>query len=207
MYLITPIRGTHILLPQLIIQTASFIHDGFHLKLFCGTVTYFSTHASSFRFFQVSSIIIFNGRRLNHKKLLKIFLGVLIWLMIHRCIIGTQHLIAHFPCILQWLIDSMVLAKIVTEGLIRLHSYFIKVFVASKLMTPISYGNRTNPSIAKATSLYRSSPNLPSSTFFFIWASMIFHLNPPLATPHRLIFPKHNNLTTFEVVSSNFLLI
>jgi len=166
MYPITPIRGTHILVPQLIIQIASFIPNGFHLKLFCGTVTYFSNHTSSSRFFQVSSIIIFNGRRSNQQKLLKIFLGVLIWLMIHRCTIGTQHLIAHFPCILQWLIDSMVLAKILTEGLIRSHSYFIKVFVASKLMTPISDGNKTYPNIAKATSLYRSSPNLPSSTFF-----------------------------------------
>jgi len=91
---------------------------------------------------------------------------------------------APFPCILQWLSDNMVLAKIAKEGLIRSYSYSTKTFAASKLMTPISDGNNTSPKMAKATYLYRSSPNLPSSAFFFIPASMNFHLKPPSATLH-----------------------
>jgi hypothetical protein len=38
--------------------------------------------------------------------------------------------------------------------------------------------------MAKVTNLYRSSPNLPSSAFFFILALMTFHLKPPSATLH-----------------------
>jgi hypothetical protein len=101
--------------------------------------------------------------------------------MIHKYNIGLQHLMAPFPCILQWLSDSMVLAKIAEEGLIRSYSYSTKTFAASKLMTPILDGNNTSPKMAKATNLYRSSPNLPSSTFFFILASMTFHLKPPIS--------------------------
>jgi hypothetical protein len=113
-----------------------------------------------------------------------------------------------FPCILQWLSDSMVSIKITAEELIRSCScsYFMKTFATFKLLTPISDRNRTKPNIAKATSLYHLSPNLPSLTFFFILALMIFHLNPLLATLHWLIFPKHNKLTTCKVVSLNFCL-
>jgi hypothetical protein len=53
MYPIIPIRETHILLPQLIIQTMLLIQGAFHMKLICGNATYFSTHGSSSKFFQV----------------------------------------------------------------------------------------------------------------------------------------------------------
>ena len=95
MYPVILIRGTHILLPKLIMQTVSFIYGAFHLKLLCNNVVYFSTHAFSSKFYKVSSIIIFNGRRSNHQKLLKISLGVLMWSAIHRCNNGTQHLKYH----------------------------------------------------------------------------------------------------------------
>jgi len=110
---------------------------------------------------------------------------------------------APFPCVLQWLSDNMVLPKIAEDGLIRLCSYSMKTFAASKLMTPISNGNNTSSKMAKATNLYCSPPNLPSSTFFFIRASMTFLLKPPSAILHWLIFPRPNNLTTSEVMSSN----
>jgi hypothetical protein len=58
----------------------------------------------------------------------------------------------------------------------------------------------------KATSLYHSFPSFPSSEFFFILALMAFHLNPPLATLHWLIFPKHNNQITLEAIFSNLYL-
>jgi len=110
---------------------------------------------------------------------------------------------APFPCILQWLSDNMVSPKMADEGSIRSRSYSMKTLAASKLMPPISEGNNTSPKMAKATNLYRSSPNLPSSAFFFIQASMTFHLKPPSATLHWLIFPKPNKLTTSEAVSLN----
>jgi len=206
MYLVTPTKGTHILLPQLIMQIVSFIHGAFHLKLLCGNTIYFSAHTFSSKFFQVSSIIIFNGRRSNHQKLLKMFCGVSIWLKIHKCNRGTQHLKAPFPRILQWLSDNMVLANIAAKGLIWVCSYSTNAFAAFKLMTPISDGKGTKLNMAKATSLYRSFPSFPSSTFFFILASMAFHLNPPLVNLHWLIFPKHNNRNTLKAVFSNLCL-
>jgi len=71
MYPVIPTRGTHILQPQLIMETVSFIYGAFHLKLHCKNVAYFSTHAFSSKFYKVSSIIIFNGQSSNHQKLLK----------------------------------------------------------------------------------------------------------------------------------------
>jgi len=100
-----------------------------------------------------------------------------------------QHLMAPFTCVLQWLSDNMVSPKMAEEGLILSRSYSMKTLAASKLMTPISEGNNTSPKMAKATNLYRSSPNLPFSEFFFIRASMTFHLKPPSTTLHWLIFP------------------
>ena len=126
-------------------------------------------------------------------------------MIIYKYNIGTQHLIAPFPCMLQWLTDNMVSAKIIAEGLIRSCLYFIKAFAASKL-TLILDGNKTKPNMAKTTNPYRSSPNLPFLAFFFILASITFHLNPPSTTLHWLILPKHNKLTTFEVMSLNFCL-
>jgi hypothetical protein len=77
----------------------------------------------------------------------------------------------------------MVSAKTVAKRLIRLCSYSMKAFTTSKLMTLISDRNKTNPNMEKASSLYHSSHNFPSSTFFLILASMTFHLNPSFATP------------------------
>ena len=54
-----------------------------------------------------------------------------------------QHLMAPFPCVLQWLSDNMVSPKMADEGLIRSRSYSMKTLAASKLMTPISEGNNT----------------------------------------------------------------
>ena len=116
-------------------------------------------------------------------------LGVSIWLIIYKYNIGMQHLMAPFPCVLQWLSDNMVSPKIADEGLIQSRSYSMKTLAASKLMTPISDGNNTSPKMAKATNLYRSSPNLPSSAFFFIRASMTFHLKPPSAIYIDWSFP------------------
>ena len=168
------------------------------MVLFIGShfAVYFFTHAFSSKFFQVSSIIIFNGWWPNHQKLLKIVLSISMWLIIHRRNIGTQYLLALFPCILQWLSDSMVLTKIAVKSLIWWCSNFMNAFASYKLMTPFSDGNKFNPDIVKATSLYHSSPNFPFSTFFFIIASIVFRLNPPLVTLYWLIFSKHNNLTT-----------
>jgi len=204
MYPTTQIKRTFILLSELIKQTALFIHRAFHLKFLYGNAVCLSINAFSSKFFQASSIVIFNGRSSNHQKLLKISLSVLIWLIIHKCNIGTQHLMALFPCILQWLSDSMVSSKITAERWIRSCLYFMKAFVvASKLMASILCGNRTKTNMVKATSFYCSSPNLPSLAFFFILALMILHLNPSSATLHWLIFPKCNKLTIFEVVSFN----
>jgi hypothetical protein len=107
------------------------------LKLLCGSVAYFFIHAFSSQCLQVSSIVTFSGQRSNHQKLLKMSLGVLIWLIIHKYNIRTQHLIAPLPFIMQWLSDNMVSAKIAEEGLIRSCSYSKKTLAASKLMTPI----------------------------------------------------------------------
>jgi len=113
-----------------------------------------------------SSIILLSHDHLS--KLLVIYPSIFIRLMIHICSIGMEYLMAHFSCILQWLNDNMVLAKIATERLIRSCSYSMKAFAASKLITPILNRNITNPNIAKATGLYHSSPNFPFLTFFFI---------------------------------------
>ena len=136
------------LLPQLIIQDVSFIQGPFHLKLLFGNAIYFSTHVFSSRFFQVSPIMIFNGRRSSHQKLLKISLGVLIWLMLHRYNIRTRHLMTPFPCILQW----MVLTKITTKMLILVWSYSMNAFATSTLMSPASDENKTSLNIAKTLS-------------------------------------------------------
>jgi len=189
MYPVISIRGTHILLPQLIVQMMLFIHGAFHLKVLCGNMEYLFIYAFSSQLFLVSSMVIFNGLRSNHQKLLKMSLDISIWLIIYKYNIRMQHLMAHFPLILQWLSDSTVSAKITKEGLIWSYSYSIKAFAASKLMTLILDGNNTRPKMAKATNLYCLSPNLPSSTFFFIRASMTFHLKPPLATYICWSFP------------------
>jgi len=124
-----------------------------------------------------------------NQKLLKMSLSILIWLIIYKYNIRMQHLMAPFPCILQWLSDSTVSAKIAKEGLIRSCLYSMKAFATSKLMTLILDRSNTRPKMAKATNLYCSSPNLPSSIFFFIRASMTFHLKPPLATYIGWSFP------------------
>ena len=54
--------------------------------------------------------------------------------------------------------------------------------------------------MAKATNWYHSFPNLPSSKFFFILASITFHLKPLLAILHWLILPRPNNFTTSVAV-------
>jgi len=127
-----------------------------------------------------SSIILLSHNHLS--KLLVIYPSLFIRLMIHICSIGMEYLIAYLSCILQWLNDSMVFVKIATERLIRSCSYSMKAFAASKLITPIPNGNITNPNIAKATSLYHSSPNFPSLTFFFIrlwrFSTWILHQLP-----------------------------
>ena len=189
MYPVISIRGTHILLPQLIVQMTLFIHGAFHLKLLCGNMKYLSIYAFSSQFFQVLSMVIFNGLRSNHQKLLKMSLGISIWLIIYKYNIRMQHLMTLFPCILQWLSDSMVSAKIAKEGLIRSCSYSMKAFAASKLVTLILDGNNTRQKMVKAANLYCSSPNLPSLTFLFIRASMTFHLKAPLATYIGWSFP------------------
>jgi hypothetical protein len=79
---------------------------------------------------------------------LKISLGVLIWLMLHRYNIRTRHLMTPFPCILQW----MVLTKITTKMLILVWSYSMNAFATSTLMSPASDENKTSLNIAKTLS-------------------------------------------------------